>query len=100
VSPRQSTTDPAPGGAAQPRQISRIQILMIGFGLGAAWGLVMCAVLWAVGRLEDGDVSGWIYRIVISALIGMVAATVFGPVRHARAEGTLAPKRKVFGRKR
>jgi hypothetical protein len=80
--------------------VSRVQILMIGFGLGAGWGLVMCVVLWAAGRLDDGDIFGWIYRIVISALIGMVAATVFGPVRQARAEGTLAPKRRLFGRRR
>lgn len=77
-----------------------MQILMLGLALGAAWGLVMCALLWAFGRLDDGDISGWIYRIVISALIGMVAATVFGPVRQARAEGTLAPKRRIFGRRR
>ncbi|MFP5452073.1 MAG: hypothetical protein ACLGG9_10050 [Thermoleophilia bacterium] len=100
MSPRQSTTEPAPGDSAPSRQISRIQILMLGFALGAAWGVVMCAVLWAIGRLEDGDVSGWGYRIVISALIGMVAATIFGPVRQARAEGTLGPRRKLFGRKR
>jgi hypothetical protein len=73
---------------------------MLGFALGAAWGVVMCALLWAAGRLDDGDVSGWIYRIVISALIGMVAATIFGPVRQARAEGTLGPRRKRFRRRR
>ena len=91
------TTTPTP---QPPRQVSRARILVTGLLLGAALGVAMCLLLWAVGRLEWGDTQGWMYRIDSTALRGMVVSTIVGPVRTARAEGTLAPRRRLFGRRR
>jgi hypothetical protein len=97
--PSATTADHPPVEDAR-RSISRVSILLTGLLLGLALGVLMCVVLWAVGRLEGGDTYGWAYRIAITALIGMVMATIIGPVRVARAEGTLAPRRRLFGRRR
>lgn len=71
--------------ARRPSDITaRLRVLTLGLGIGAAWGLVMCLALLAIGHLDGDDLFGWIYRIVTPALIGMVVATVMGPSRARR----------------
>lgn len=64
------------------RRSSRVRLLAIGILLGAAWGVVMCLILLALGRMDD--TSDWIIRIASAAGIGMVVATVYGTVGAAR----------------
>ncbi len=67
---------------APRRRSSRVRLLAIGILLGAAWGVVMCLILLALGRMDD--TSDWIIRIASAAGIGMVVATVYGTVGAAR----------------
>ena len=91
--------EPAAAAPAAPRQTSRWRILGLGFVIGAAWGLAYALVMLAIGRMDAGDTAGWIYRIGTPALIGMVLATIIGPVRAARSDGTLAPRRGLLRRR-
>lgn len=70
---------PSPPAPA-PRRRSRLAVLALGFVLGAAVGTVMCAVMFAVGYIGTDSID-WVYRIGTAALMGMVVATVFGPLR-------------------
>jgi hypothetical protein len=102
---RRKPTPKTPPPTAEPRpapspQVSRFRILLLGFLIGAAWGVAIALIMLALGRFEADDIGGWIFRIVTAALLGMVIATIVGPVRTARAEGTLAPRRKLFRRGR
>lgn len=89
----------APEAAPAARQTSRWRILLIGLVIGALWGVAYALFMFAIGRQDAGDIGTWIYRIATPALIGMVVATVFGPVRGARRDGSLAPRRSLLRRR-
>lgn len=89
----------APAPASAPAQTSRWRILALGFVIGAAWGVAYALVMLAIGRMDADDTAGWVYRVVTPALIGMVVATLVGPVRTARGDGTLAPRRGLLRRR-
>lgn len=97
---RPNVAAPVPAPPPAPRQISRLRILFTGLVLGLLLGVVMCVVLWAVGWIDGDDGFAWFYRIVTTGLIGMVAATIIGPVRAARSDGTLEPRRGLLRRRR
>lgn len=64
------------------RITSRVRLLAIGILLGALWGVIMCLILLAFGRIDS--TSDWVIRILSAAGIGMLVATVFGTVGAAR----------------
>lgn len=71
--------------------MNRFAQLGVGLALGALWGVIMCLILWAAGRLDGG--ADWAYRIGTSALIGLAVATVFGTVIAARRGEALGSSR-------
>ena len=71
--------------------MNRFAQLGIGLLLGALWGVIMCLILLAAGRIDGG--ADWVYRIATSALIGMAVATVFGTVTAARRGESLGTAR-------
>lgn len=71
--------------AGQQRRRSaseRVRLLGIGILIGAVWGVLMCLILLAAGRI-DGPAE-WAVRIASAAGIGMVVATVYGTVSAVR----------------
>lgn len=64
------------------RRSGRVRLLALGIVIGAGWGVVMCLILLAFGQIDS--TSDWVVRILTTAGIGMVVATVFGTVGAAR----------------
>lgn len=89
---------PRPATPPPPRQLSRIAVLGLGFVLGAAVGTVLCVVLFLVGYIGT-EPFDWFYRIVTTALIGMIVGMVFGPLRPAQAPTQPTVDRKRFRRR-
>lgn len=71
--------------------MNRFAQLGVGLALGALWGVVMCLILLAAGRIDG--IADWLYRISASALIGLAVATVFGTVTAARRGESLGSGR-------
>lgn len=80
---------PAPA-APVARPPSRWMQLAVGFGLGFAWGLAMCAVFYLTGSVD----SWWTLASVLisSSLIGSTVAAVFGSVGVRRRGERIGPR--------